>query len=126
MQIIDLDKQEILEAAQRAFLNNYIEVDTTDFFLPAIEKGEIQLDGIEHTYHVNTHYVYEDRLVKGNQTRYKVSISIITVKQNAYEVIYDSYGKCFVAIKEEELHFVPYEDFYEYIKDFIHIKEIVD
>ena len=48
---------------------------------------------------------------------------IITLKKDAYDVVYDSFGKYFVAYKEDTIKFVPYEDFYDMLKDHIHVEK---
>lgn len=124
MQITGLDEQEVAKAAANTFANTYVEVGSADLFLPDIEKGELCIDGIEHPIYASTHYAYEDRLVNGNKTRYKVALTTILLKKDAYEVIYSSRGKYYVAYKTEEgIQFVLYEDFYALLKPLIHQKE---
>lgn len=124
MQITNLDKEEVLQVAQVTFKDKYIEMNESDLFIPDIEKGCVTIDGIEHKVYISTHYAYEDRLVHGNKTRYKIPLTTILLKKDKYEVIYDSYGKYYVAYKNEEgIQFVPYEDFYDLLKPFLHIEE---
>ena len=122
MQITGLNKEEVRFAAQEIYKKSYIDVDTCDLFLRGIEKGKIQIDCIDHPVYVNTNYAYEDKLINGNQTRFKIPLTTIQVKTNKYEVIYDSFGTYFVAYKDDEsIKFIPYEDVYDFLKDQIHI-----
>ena len=89
-----------------------------------IEKGTLHIDGISFPVYASTHYAYEDRLVNGNKTRYKIGLTAILIKKDPYEVIYDSYGKYFIAYKEDQtVHFVPYEDFWDILKPHIQVEE---
>ena len=93
-------------------------------YLPDIEKGEMQIMSVTYPVYVSTHYAYEDKMVNGNKTRYKIPLSIIYTKQDAYEIIYDSRDICYVAYEQENaIQFVLYEDFYDFIKDQITICE---
>lgn len=124
MQIIGLDKEEVAQAAAQAYPQKYVELQEADLYLRDIEKGTLHIDGISFPVYASTHYAYEDRLVNGNKTRYKIALTAIIIKQDPYEVIYDSYGKYFIAYKEaDEIRFVPYEDFWDIIKDRIHVEE---
>lgn len=121
MQITNLSEEEIVAEATKLYPNKIIEVELTDLFLRDIEQARLQVDFLDYPIYASTHYAYEDHLVNGNQTRYKIHVSIIFIKKDPYEVIYDSMGKCFVAYKEDTIKFCPYEDFYDLIKDQIHI-----
>lgn len=121
---INLDNNKILEAAKQQFPKFYIEQDVTDFYLPDVEKGEIRIASIPHTIYVSTHYAYEDRMINGNKTRYKMQLSIIYTTKDAYEVVYDSRDICYVAYEEDdEIYFILYEDFYDKIRVQIEIIE---
>lgn len=125
MQITNLKTEEILEYAQKQFPNMYISLDETDFYLPSIESGEICVEGIDHPVYVSTHYAYEDHLVNGNQTRYKIPISIFYVKKDAYDVIYDNRGCCFVPYIEDGcMQHVSYQEFLYMIPTFVNIVKI--
>ena len=124
LQITGLEEQDVVQAAAVKFPGKYIEMGESDLYLPDIEKGSLTIEGIDHPVFASTHYAYEDKLVNGNKTRYKIPLTTVLVKKDKYEVIYDSYGKYYVAYKEEEkIHFVPYEDFYELLKPLIHMNE---
>ena len=93
-------------------------------YLPDIEKGKLRIEGIDKPVFASTHYAYEDKLVNGNKTRYKIPLATVLIKRDKYEVIYDSYGKYYVAFKDEAgIQFVLYEDFYELLKPMIHLEE---
>ena len=75
---------------------------------------------------MSTHYAYEDHLVNGNQTRYKIAIYVFYTKKDAYEVIYDSTQCCYVPYMEDgKMHHVSYKEFLEMIPTFVHIEKIV-
>lgn len=118
MNVYRLDKNAVLDAAKKIFPDMHIELDEIDLYLPDIESGEIKIKPIEESFYVSTNYVYEDRIVNGNKTRYKVPLSIIYTKRNKYEVIYDSKNICYVAYEEDgEIKFCLYIDFYDKIKN---------
>lgn len=120
MQITNLDKEQVLACAQAAFPNLYIELDTADFYIPSIEQGKIQVEGEKYPFYVSTHYAYEDRLVNKNQTRFKVTMTVFFVKQDPYEVLYDTTDKYYVAFLEDDtLSFLAYETFHAHIIRFI-------
>lgn len=123
MQFLNLNEEEVLEAAKQAYPQNYIEYDHTDFYVRDIAKGTIHIDDVDFPLYVSTNYVYEDHVINGNDTRFKSKLSVITLKKDAYDVVYDSFGKYFVTYKEDTVKFIPYEDFYDMIKDRIHIEE---
>lgn len=123
MQFIGLDKEEVLQAAKAAFPDKYIDVDRTNFYVRDISSGTIHIDGVEEPLYVSTNYVYEDHIINGNNTRFKSQLTTVTLKKDAYDVIYDSYGVYYVAYKEDTIQFVRYEDFYDRIKENIHLQE---
>lgn len=123
MQFIGLEKEEVLQAALKAFPDHYIDLDQTNFYLRDISNGTIHIDGVEEPLFVSTNYVYEDHIINGNNTRFKTKLTAITLKKDAYDVIYDSYGVYYIACKEDEIQFIPYEDFYDRIKDKIHLED---
>lgn len=124
MRISNIDKEQVLACAQAAFPQSYIELDTADFYLPSIEKGIIQMDGESHPYYVNTHYAYEDRLVNGNQTRYKVVLTVFFVKDDPFTVLYDTKDSYYVAfVEHDKVAFLPYEAFHAHVLNAIKILE---
>lgn len=123
MQFLNLNEEEVLAAAKLVYPQNYIEYDHTDFYVRDIAKGTIHIDDVDFPLFVSTNYVYEDHVINGNDTRFKSKLSVITLKKDAYDVVYDSFGKYFVAYKEDTIKFIPYEDFYDMLKEHIHIEE---
>lgn len=124
MQFLNLNEEEVVEAAKSAYPQNYIEYDHTDFYVRDIAKGTIHIDDVDTPLFVSTNYVYEDHVINGNDTRFKSKLSVITLKKDAYDVVYDSFGKYFVAYKEDTIKFIPYEDFYDMIKAKIHVEKV--
>lgn len=124
MVITNLDEEKVLEAAKKQFAPSFVAIDHMDFYLPDIESGKIMVAGVDHPMYVSTHYAYEDHVVKGNDTRYKVPLTTILVKEDAYSIIYDSRDCCYVAYEEDgEIQFVLYIDFYKKIKPQIQVEE---
>ena len=124
MTFYQLDEEKVVEAAKAHFASQYPVLDHADFYLPDIETGKIMVDGVEHPFYVSTHYAYEDRVVKGNDTRYKVPLCLLYVKDDPYQIIYDSKDCCYVAYQQEdEIRFVLYVDFYDFVKKQIHLVE---
>lgn len=122
MQITGLNQEEVRAAAQVAHKNSYIAMDSCDLFLSDIEQGEIRIAGMDYPIFVSTHYAYEDKLINGNQTRFKVSLTAFFVKKHKHEIIYDSYGKFYVAVKEDSaIKLIAYEDIHDFLKDKIQI-----
>ncbi|WP_416326059.1 hypothetical protein [[Eubacterium] hominis] len=123
MKFLNLDKEAVKEAALHSFPKKYVEVDEADFFVRDIYSGDITIDGVEQPLYVSTNYVYEDHLINGNDTRFKTKLTTITVKKDAYDIVYDSFGSYYVACQEQDIQFIPYEDFYDLIKERIHLLE---
>lgn len=112
-----LDHDVVLTNAQAYFQNQYVHFDTCDLYLEDLEKGTIQFQNIDQNFYVSTHYVYEERLVKGNQTRYKVAIPLLIVTKNQYDVVYDTQAHAYCVYEEDGLyHFVKYKDFLALMK----------
>lgn len=122
MKITNLDKEKVEKEAKEAFQGKYVEMDTTDLFLADMESGTLRLDGMDHAIYVSTHYAYEDHLVNNNKTRYKIPLTLVLLKNDPYDVIYDSKGCCYVAYEEENhIHFVLYEEFQDFLKPYLHV-----
>lgn len=113
-----LDQDTLLNEAKQYFNGQYVHFDSCDLYLTELEKGTIQFKEMDQKFYVSTHYVYEERLVKGNQTRYKVNIPLFTITKNQYDVVYDSEA-CTYCVYEEDgtYHFVLYKDFLKLMND---------
>lgn len=119
MRLTGLNAQDVLASAKQMFPGKYIELTTCDLFLADIEADEIQIEGIDHPLYVSTHYAYENRIVNGNPTRYKVELTAIYVKDNRYDVIYDSTQSYYIAYEEQGIQFVRYDKLQDYLKPYI-------
>ena len=112
-----LEEQAVLEAAQAQFPTKYVSYDTCDLYLKDLEKATIRFSNIDQNFFVSTHYVYEERLVKGNQTRYKVAIPLLTIKNNPYDIVYNvedcTYG---VYLEDGTYHFILYSEYLDKIQ----------
>ena len=59
----------------------------------------------------------EERLVKGNQTRYKVAIPLLTIKNNPYDIVYDVADCTYCVYKENDTYqFILYTEFLDKIE----------
>lgn len=121
MQIFHLHDEEVMQEAKQYFSDKFIELDHCDMFLNTLEQGEIRIHGYDKPFYVNTHYVYEDKLVNENKTRYKVLLTMVLVKNDPYEVIYSSVGKCYIAYFDEGIKFILYEEFQTFLASYIQI-----
>lgn len=120
MQITELSRAEVLAAAQVQFPDQYVEMDTIDFYLPHIEKGEVRMEGVRHPLYASTHYVYEDRMVNGNKTRYKVPLMLVCVKRSADEIVYDGKKHYHIAVKDNaKIRLYPYMEFLALIEKLV-------
>ncbi len=121
MKLIGLDQELVKQQAQIHF-KKYIEVMELDLFIKNIEKATCMMDGYEQKLYISTHYAYHDVDVNGNITRYKVPITCILIKEHAYEVVYNSVGKLYVAyMEEDEMKFMLYESFLDHVANMIHV-----
>lgn len=100
MVIKKLSDEAIIKAAKQAFPNHYIQVEHSDIFLKGKIAGRYKAPWIEQEFYVSTEYAYEDLLVNGNKTRYKIHMPCVLVKENRYDIIYDS----------KDCYYVAYED----------------
>lgn len=116
MKWYQLNKEEVLEAAKQRFANQYVTYDTCDLYLKDLEKGIITFQGMDQLFYVSTHYVYEEKEVKGNKTRYKVAIPLLIVSDDPYRAIYDTASHSYsVYLEDNTYHFILYRDFLEKI-----------
>lgn len=124
MKLLNLEKEIVEAAAKEQFPNDFIEVDTTDWYMPSYEKGNIATKLYEKPLYLSTHYVYEDRIVQGNQTRYKVELTVIWLKDDPYGVIYDSKNRYYVAYEDQDkIQFCEYDHFESLILPYLEISE---
>lgn len=111
MQLKKFEEQELLEAAQKAFPDSYIKIEDSDIFLKNTTAGRYKAPWLDREFYISTEYVYEDILVNGNKTRYKVSMSCILLKKDRYDVVYDSSDVYYTAYEEaDEIKFMKYVD----------------
>ena len=111
MIIKPLEEERLLAAAHIAFPNSYIQIESSDIYLKNQIAGRYHAPWLDHDFYVSTEYAYEDRVVNGNKTRYKVAMPCILVKADQYDVIYDSSNCYYVAYEEEgEIKFRLYVD----------------
>lgn len=118
MKIKDINEEEIKIAAQKTFSTSYIKVDTTDLFLQNVEDGAYTADFLDNEFYVSTQYAYEDILVNGNKTRYKIHIYTIELLQDAYCVNY-TWDQKYYAVYEmdNEIQFMEYSKFLSFVRE---------
>lgn len=105
------DEEKLKEAAQRTFPDFYIQVEYSDIYLRNTTAGRYTAPWLEQEFYISTEYVYEDVLVNGNKTRYKISMSCVLLKKDRYDVIYDSSDAYYAAYEEDgEICFMKYVD----------------
>lgn len=105
------DETKCREAAQLAFPNQYIEIMESDIYLKDTIAGRYAAPWLDHEFYVSTDYAYEDKMVNGNQTRYKVGMQCILVKPSRYEVVYDTKDSYFAVYEEDgNIKFMKYID----------------
>lgn len=114
MQIKAFDSQQLIAAAQAQFPDYEIELQESDVFLKGKQAGRYRADWLDHEFYISTEYAYEDRLVNGNPTRYKIAMPCILLKKNRYEIVYDISDRYYVAYEEHgEIQFLPYQTMLE-------------
>lgn len=124
MLIKQLEEDNIKKAAQAVFPNAYIQVEESDIYLKGKIAGRYRAPWLDHEFYVSTEYAYEDILINGNQTRYKVHMPCILVKQSQYDVIYDSRDIFFVAYEEDgEIKFKKYVDILQVLPEQMELLE---
>lgn len=118
MKIQHLDKDQVLQAARKQFPDYEISVDLTDFFTYDLEEGHYKASFLNQDMFVSTGYAYEDVVVNGNDTRYKIQLTTIMLLKNAYEILYQTKGRYYVAYEEDGIiSFQLYEDFFPFVRD---------
>lgn len=114
MMIKKIANEVIMEAAQQAFPDYYIQLEQSDIFLKGKTAGRYRASWIEQEFFVSTEYAYEDIMVNGNKTRYKIHMPCILLKKNRYDVIYDSKDAYYVAYEDQgQVKFQRYIDVIE-------------
>lgn len=117
MNLKNLDEEQIKAAAAAAFPDYVIRVDTTDVFLQNVEDGTYISDFLESEFYVSTQYAYEDILVNGNKTRYKIHMNTIELLDDAYSVNYNWNDRYYAVYEiENKIHFMKYTEFLSFIK----------
>lgn len=118
------DEAVLSVAAQTAFPDFYIQVDESDIYLRNTTAGRYKADWLDREFYISTEYVYEDILVNGNKTRYKVAMSCVLLKKDRYDVIYDAKDAYYVAYEEDgEIKFMKYIDILEILPKQIELLE---
>ncbi len=109
MRIETMDHDALLQAAKHTFPDYYIDIKESDLFMKGKQAGRYRADWLEHEFYISTEYAYEDRLVNGNQTRYKIAMPCILLKKDRYEVVYDMEDRYYAAfIQDNHICFEPY------------------
>ena len=121
MKIMGIDKEAVKEAAARAFPRKHAQIENGSLFLPGCADGTYRCDHMEELLHVSTCMGFHEVMIQGNQTRVKIEITLVFLKDGSYEVIYEGKKCCHVAMEEDgEIRFLPYEAFLEQIVTTLH------
>ena len=124
MEIVYLTDTEIIEAAQQVFPDAYIAIEESDIYLRDTRAGRYRASWLDHEFYVSTDYAYEDQLVNGNKTRYKVHMPCVLIKKDKYDIVYDSKDKYYAVYKEDnEIKFMKYIDILELLSTQIELLE---
>lgn len=97
MKIRIFDNDILREAAQNAFPDAVTEIMTNDLYLKGKKAGRYRAPWLDQEFYVSTEYAYIDQMENGNCIRSKLHLPCVLVKQNPYEVIYDSRDCFYVA-----------------------------
>ena len=89
MKIMGIDKEAVKEAAARAFPRKHAQIENGSLFLPGCADGTYRCDHMEELLHVSTCMGYHEVMIQGNQTRVKIEITLVFLKDGPYEVIYE-------------------------------------
>ncbi len=118
MRIQAIAPKELETAAKAAFQEYEIEISESDLFLKGRIAGQYQAPWYDHDFYISTEYVYEDRMVNGNQTRYKVAMPCVLLKKDRYEVVYDYQDRYYVAyLEQDKICFCPYHEMLERLNE---------
>lgn len=121
MRIMDIDIEKVRAQAKQTFPDQFIQIETGSLFIPDSEAGTYTCDYMEDLLYISTCMGYHEVMIKGNKTRVKVEITLVFLKKNPYEVIYEGMRCCHVAMADgEQISFIPYDQFLLTIGDHIH------
>lgn len=111
MQIKMLSDEQLLHAAQKRFVGKAIVLEPSDIYLKGKQTGRYHVDWLDHDVYISTEYAYEDRIINGNKTRYKVQVPCVLIKEHFHDIIYDSRDIYYAAYMEnDEICFMRYVD----------------
>lgn len=119
----DLHTEDIEKAAKQKWPDFFIRVDTADLFLEGVEDGCYTADFIDGEFYVSTQYAYENILVNGNKTSYKISVYTVERLKDASHINY-RWDDCFYAVYEDEngIQFMEYPKFLKVVKERVRAK----
>ena len=119
----DLHMEDIEKAAKQNWPDFFIRVDTADLFLEGIADGCYTADFIDGEFYVSTQYAYENILVNGNKTSYKISVYTVERLKDASHINY-RWDDCFYAVYEDEngIQFMEYPEFLKVVKERVRAK----
>ncbi len=124
MQIKALSDEQLMQAAKKRFPDMAVVIDTADIYLKGKQTGRYSASWLDHDVFVSTEYAYEDRMINGNKTRYKVNIPCVLIKKHPHDIIYDSRDIYFGAyVENDEIHFKRYVDLIEELGKHMELKE---
>lgn len=124
MQIKDLSDELVLEAANKQFPGKAVQIEPSDIYLKGKQTGRYTVDWLDHDIYISTEYAYEDRIINGNRTRYKVQVPCVLIKNHPHDIIYDSTDIYFAAyVEDNEIYFMRYVDLIEELRQHMVLQE---
>lgn len=124
MQIKALNDEQILCAAQNCFPDKAVLLESSDIYLKGKQTGRYTADWYDHDVFISTEYAYEDRIINGNKTRYKIQVPCVLIKKYPHDIIYDSRDIYFAAyVENDEIQFMKYVDLIEELGKHMGLKE---
>ncbi len=112
MKIGEFEEEAVLISARQHFPDQVPVYVKSDLYLHGVESGAYKSDLYDDTIYVSTEYGYHHVMVQGNLTSVKIGIACILLKDEEYQVIYDSKDRYYVAVAEKDgYQFIEYDAF---------------
>ena len=111
MKIAYLDQEKVLKEAQKIFKGKYIQVLEDSFYTDSIEDGMYNTPIFHNPIVISTGYFYEFLNVKGNNTLSKLPLTLISVQNSKWDVIYQSDDYYYAYVDNNEVNFSKVEEF---------------
>ena len=124
MQIKAFNEELVLRAAQKQFPDKAVLLEPSDIYLKGKQTGRYTASWYDHDIFISTEFAYEDRVINGNKTRYKIEVPFVLIKNHPHDIIYDSRDIYFAAYSEnDEIHFMKYVELIEELGKHMELQE---